>query len=126
LRRAPPEGTLSAEDRRHHVYFVSQAVSGKTAFLRFCILQDIYAGAGLAFNDPHGEFADDVVDSLPGSCARNVIFNPFCHVTPQMRAVAASDIIANLPLLNRTFEPGAANFCFPPRVLAFRSMLRLA
>ena len=99
---------LSQEDRRRHVYVIGQTGSGKTTFLKSCILQDILVGRGIALVDPHGDLAEEIIDSIPRNRTRDVLyfnpsdvdfpigFNPLGHVPAEMRAVAVSNIVAAL------------------------------
>ncbi len=99
---------LSQEDRRRHVYVIGQTGSGKTTFLKACILQDILAGRGIALIDPHGDLAEEIIDSIPRRRTRDVLyfnpsdvdypigFNPLGHVPTEMRAVAVSNIVTAL------------------------------
>jgi type IV secretory pathway TraG/TraD family ATPase VirD4 len=100
--------TLSQEDRRRHVYVIGQTGSGKTTFLKTCLLQDIHGGQGIALIDPHGDLAEEIIDSIPRNRTRDVLyfnpsdvnypigFNPLGHVPPEMRSVAVSNIVAAL------------------------------
>jgi DNA helicase HerA-like ATPase len=100
--------SLCQEDRRRHLYVIGQTGSGKTTFLKHCILQDIHMGAGIALIDPHGDLAEDIVNSLPRSRVRDVIFfnpldrefplgfNPLAPVPDNLRAVVVSNIVASL------------------------------
>ncbi len=99
---------LAQEDRRRHVYVIGQTGSGKTTFLKACLLQDIHAGRGIALIDPHGDLAEEIIDSIPRHRTRDVLyfnpsdvdypigFNPLGHVLHEMRAVAVSNIVAAL------------------------------
>lgn len=46
--------TLSMEDRRRHMYVVGQTGTGKSTLLKDIIKQDIWAGRGVGYSDPHG------------------------------------------------------------------------
>lgn len=78
--RASVEGrflSISQSDRRRHLYTIGQTGSGKTTFLKFCILQDVLAGRGFAIIDPHGDLADDIINAIPRSRVRDVVYlNP--------------------------------------------------
>jgi len=64
-------------DRRQHSYVVGKTGVGKTAFLKNMALQDIQNGEGLAIIDPHGEFVEEVLDSIPAHRINDVVyFNP--------------------------------------------------
>lgn len=97
---------LSQADRRRHLYTIGQTGSGKTTFLKFCILQDIMAGRGIAIIDPHGDLADEIINSIPRSRTRDVVyfnpsdqdhpigFNPFQGVSKHHQSVVASNILS--------------------------------
>lgn len=69
--------TLSAEDRRRHVYLVGKSGTGKSTLLENLIAQDLGAGRGVAVLDPHGELAERVLDFVPKRRINEVIyFNP--------------------------------------------------
>lgn len=68
---------LSHSDRRHHLYAIGKSGAGKTTLLRNLILQDIEAGRGVGFIDPHGDLAGDVLDHIPRRRIEDVMyFNP--------------------------------------------------
>jgi hypothetical protein len=65
------------EDRRRHMYIVGKTGSGKSWLLQSMIIQDIRAGKGVAFLDPHGDAAEWVLERIPPERAEDVIyFNP--------------------------------------------------
>ncbi|MBU2264609.1 type IV secretion system DNA-binding domain-containing protein [Patescibacteria group bacterium] len=64
-------------DRQRHVYVVGKTGTGKTTLLENMAKQDIQAGLGVAIVDPHGEFAEKMIDFVPSSRVNDVIyFNP--------------------------------------------------
>src|SRR3989339_239438 len=68
---------LSEDDRRRHVYIVGKTGTGKTELLKYLLMQDIKAGHGIAFIDPHGDAAEDILAQIPPDRAEDVIyFNP--------------------------------------------------
>ncbi len=68
---------LADEDRRRHFYIIGQTGTGKSLFLRNCIVQDMYAGKGVAFIDPHGDGAEELMSMVPPERAKDVVyFNP--------------------------------------------------
>lgn len=68
---------LSDDDRRRHVYIIGQTGTGKSVFLENCIVQDMQAGKGLAFIDPHGDTAEKLMAKVPPERAEDVVyFNP--------------------------------------------------
>lgn len=65
------------EDRRRHMYIVGKTGSGKSWLLQSMIIQDIRAGKGVAFLDPHGDAAEWILERIPPERAEDVIyFNP--------------------------------------------------
>jgi len=68
---------IKTDDRRRHVYIVGKTGMGKTAMLENMVVQDIQAGRGVGFVDPHGEAAEKLLDFIPSSRVNDVIyFNP--------------------------------------------------
>ncbi len=68
---------VKRKDRRQHTYVIGKTGVGKTAFLKNMALQDIQNGEGLAIIDPHGEFVEEVLDSIPEHRMQDVVyFNP--------------------------------------------------
>lgn len=64
-------------DRFQHMYVLGQTGTGKTTLLRNLAIQDIEAGRGLAVVDPHGEFVQSLLDTIPENRINDVIyFNP--------------------------------------------------
>jgi len=68
---------IKANDRRKHLYLVGKTGMGKTTLLENMAIQDIQAGRGIAIVDPHGEFAQKMLDFVPSQRVNDVIyFNP--------------------------------------------------
>lgn len=68
---------IKTQDRRRHVYVIGKTGTGKTTLLENMAIQDIQAGRGTAIVDPHGEFAEKMLDFVPASRINDVIyFNP--------------------------------------------------
>lgn len=68
---------IKKDDRRRHIYVVGKTGMGKTVLLENMAIQDIQAGHGLAIVDPHGEFAERMLDFVPKNRINDVIyFNP--------------------------------------------------
>lgn len=65
---------LSLEDRRRHMYVVGQTGVGKSIFLENLALQDMLAGRGFAFVDPHGETVDRILAMVPKERTEDVIY----------------------------------------------------
>jgi hypothetical protein len=68
---------LGEDDRRRHTYIIGRTGTGKTQLLLSMILQDILAGRGVCFIDPHGDAAEELLQLIPPNRAQDVIyFNP--------------------------------------------------
>ena len=68
---------MAREDRQRHFYIVGQTGTGKTTLLLNMVRQDIQAGEGICFIDPHGETAEKILRYVPPGRMRDVIyFNP--------------------------------------------------
>lgn len=68
---------VKADDRRKHLYIIGKTGMGKTTLLENMAIQDIQNGHGIAIVDPHGEFAQKMLDHVPSDRINDVIyFNP--------------------------------------------------
>ncbi len=65
---------ISPEDRMRHFYVVGQTGTGKTTLLKNMIIQDIKAGKGVCFIDPHGSDVSDVLAAIPPERYNDVIY----------------------------------------------------
>ncbi len=71
------------DDRRRHTYIIGRTGTGKTELLKLMAMQDIKAGRGVAFVDPHGDAAEDILTQIPASRAEDVIyFDPADYERP--------------------------------------------
>jgi CxxC-x17-CxxC domain-containing protein len=96
---------IKIDDRRRHVYVIGKTGVGKTTVLENMAIADIRAGHGMAIVDPHGEFADKMLDFIPKSRINDVIyFNPsdldfpialnvIEKVSPEQRHLVASGLV---------------------------------
>ncbi len=97
---------IKVDDRRRHIYVVGKTGTGKTTLLRNMMIADIQSGKGVAVLDPHGEFADSLLDYVPEERVNDVIyfdpsdmanpiaFNPMEQVNPEFRHLVASGIMS--------------------------------
>jgi hypothetical protein len=68
---------IKTDDRRRHMYVVGKTGMGKTTLLENMVLNDIYAGHGVGIIDPHGDFAEKIIDFIPPHRINDVVyFNP--------------------------------------------------
>jgi CxxC-x17-CxxC domain-containing protein len=68
---------IKLDDRRRHIYVIGKTGMGKTVLLENMAIQDILAGRGIGFIDPHGEAAEELLDYIPKNRINDVVyFNP--------------------------------------------------
>lgn len=96
---------IKIDDRRRHIYIVGKTGVGKSTLLENMIIDDIRAGRGLAFLDPHGDSAEKILDFIPENRVDDVIyidpsdtnfpvaFNPLEQVGSEFRHLVASGIM---------------------------------
>lgn len=96
---------IKTDDRRRHMYVIGKTGVGKTNLLESMVIADIQAGRGVAVVDPHGEFAERLLDFVPAERVDDVIyfnpvdveqpiaFNPLERVDFEYRHLVASGIM---------------------------------
>jgi hypothetical protein len=96
---------IKTADRRRHIYTIGKTGSGKTTLMENMIIDDIREGRGVGLIDPHGDFAEKVLDFIPEERMEDVIyfnpadfdypiaFNPLEKVTDEHRHLIASGIM---------------------------------
>jgi hypothetical protein len=123
---------LADDDRRRHVYIIGQTGTGKSVFLENCIVQDMYAGKGLAFIDPHGDTAEKLMAKVPPNRAKDVIyFNPgdteypmgwnimeFDPAHPEQKDFLVQEAIS---MLYKIYDPNRQGFMGPRFEAWFRN-----
>jgi hypothetical protein len=68
---------IKESDRRHHIYVIGKTGTGKTTLMENMVVDDILAGRGVGVIDPHGEFAERILEFIPEHRADDVVyFNP--------------------------------------------------
>lgn len=68
---------MKRSDRRRHLYVIGKSGGGKSVFIQNLAVQDIKNGEGVCVVDPHGDFAEYVLQHIPKERAEDVIyFNP--------------------------------------------------
>jgi hypothetical protein len=65
---------LSDFSRTKHLYISGTTGSGKSSMLASIIEQDIKAGKGISLIDPHGDLALRVLDNIPSTRLKDVIY----------------------------------------------------
>lgn len=96
---------IKTDDRRRHMYIIGKTGVGKTTLLENLAISDILSGKGLAIIDPHGEYAERMLDFVPEKRLDDVIyfnpadieypiaFNPLEKVGSEYRYLIASGIM---------------------------------
>jgi hypothetical protein len=68
---------LTEEERETHMYIIGRTGSGKTTMMFSMAKHDIEQGRGMAFLDPHGDAADDLLSIIPKSRLNDLVYiNP--------------------------------------------------
>ncbi len=68
---------IKEDDRRRHIYIIGKTGMGKTTLLENLAISDIINSKGVAIVDPHGEYAERVLDFVPRHRINDVVFfNP--------------------------------------------------
>lgn len=68
---------IKLDDRRRHMYVIGKTGMGKTTMMENMVLHDIYAGHGVGVVDPHGDFAEKIINYIPPKRINDVVyFNP--------------------------------------------------
>jgi len=96
---------IKIDDRRRHMYLIGKTGMGKSTILENMIVEDIWAGKGVAVVDPHGDLAEKIIEYIPTNRINDVIyfnpadmdypiaFNVVEHVEPHLRHLVASGLI---------------------------------
>jgi hypothetical protein len=96
---------IKTDDRRRHVYIIGKTGMGKTTLLENMVISDIKNGNGLCVVDPHGEFAEKMLNYVPADRINDVIyfdpgdvdypiaFNVMENVDPQYKHLVASGLV---------------------------------
>ena len=97
---------IKTDDRRRHMYVVGKTGMGKTNMIQNMVIEDIRAGRGLAVVDPHGEFAETLLEYVPEERIEDVIyfnpadleypiaFNVIENVAPEYRHLITDGLVA--------------------------------
>jgi hypothetical protein len=65
---------LKDVDRLRHLYAVGMTGTGKSTLFESMILQDIRAGKGVCYIDPHGDVVESILGKIPKERADDVIY----------------------------------------------------
>lgn len=91
--KEPQPFGISPTDHRFHLYIIGKTGSGKTTLLRNLLIQHISRGHGVGLIDPHGDLAEDILNSIPPWRADHLAyFNP-----GDLEHPIAMNLLANVP-----------------------------
>ncbi|MBI3632108.1 MAG: type IV secretion system DNA-binding domain-containing protein [Candidatus Vogelbacteria bacterium] len=65
---------MTDDDRRRHLYIIGQTGTGKSRTMLNMAIQDAEQGKGFCLMDPHGEFAEDMLQRIPKHRISDVIY----------------------------------------------------
>ncbi len=96
---------IKTDDRRRHMYLIGKTGMGKSTILENMVVEDIWAGRGVAVVDPHGDLAERIMEYIPDERIKDVVyfnpsdidypiaFNVVEQVEPHLRHLVASGLI---------------------------------
>ena len=114
---------LTEDDRRRHTYIIGQTGMGKSVLLGNLAYQDLLAGRGFAFIDPHGDVVEDLLAKVPEERIDDVIYfdpgdlehpmgmNMFEFETPDQKDFIVQE---GINMLYSLYDPGHTGI-FGPR-----------
>lgn len=97
---------IRREDRRLHMYVIGRTGMGKTSLLLNMALNDIVAGEGVCFIDPHGDAVEHLLEYIPPHRVGDVVYfnpadlahpiglNPLHEVAPGQRHLLVSGLVS--------------------------------
>ena len=96
---------IKTDDRRRHIYTIGRTGTGKTTMIENMAVDDILKGRGVAIVDPHGDFAERMLDMIPDNRVEDVVyfdpadreypigFNLLENVNPELKSIVASGLV---------------------------------
>ena len=116
---------IKEKDRTKHMYIIGKSGMGKSTLLENLIIQDINNGEGVCVIDPHGSLAEKLLDHIPESRIKDVVyFFPFDQEYPMglnMLEKVSSDkryLLANgmMSAFKKIFTDGEGKGTFSARM----------
>ena len=123
FRGVKKEIRLSDNDRRRHTYIIGATGMGKSVLLSNIACQDMQAGRGFAFIDPHGDVVEDILSKVPEDRIDDVIYfdpgdikHPIGMNMFEWETEDQKDFIVQegINMLQSLYDPGNQGF-FGPR-----------
>lgn len=97
---------IKDSDRFGHIYSIGKTGTGKSTLLLNMAISDIQKGSGIAVIDPHGDIAETILEYVPASRVKDVIyfnpqdtafplgFNPLLNIPQEQYDIAVSGLIS--------------------------------
>lgn len=116
---------IKEKDRTKHMYVIGKSGMGKSTLLENLAIQDINNGEGMCVIDPHGSMAEKLLDHIPESRVKDVVyFAPFDgdypiglnmleKVTPDKRFLVANGLMS---AFKKIFTDGDGKGTFSARM----------
>ncbi len=116
---------IKEKDRTKHMYIIGKSGMGKSTLLENLAIQDINNGEGICVIDPHGSMAEKLLDHIPESRIKDVVyFAPFDgeypiglnmleKVTPDKRFLVANGLMS---AFKKIFTDGDGKGTFSARM----------
>lgn len=109
-------------DRLRHTYMIGKTGTGKSTLYQNMALQDIKAGRGVCFADPHGEAVDFIMERIPKNRIDDVIlFDPADQECPlginllEWKDESEKDFLVSetIQIFYKIFDPGQSGIIGP-------------
>lgn len=125
---------MEEDDRRRHMYILGTTGTGKSEFLKFMTVQDIKAGRGVAFIDPHGTAVQDILKQIPKERIQDVIYfdpssdRPMGLNMLDVTTEKAKDLVINkfIEMLYELYDPNKQGIMGPQLERALRMCMLTA
>jgi type IV secretory pathway TraG/TraD family ATPase VirD4 len=114
--------TIQSTDRFRHTYMIGKTGTGKSTLYQNMAIQDINAGRGVCFVDPHGEAIEWIMERIPKNRIEDVIlFDPSEEDAPpalnllEWKTEAEKDFLASeaIQIFYKIFDPNSAGIIGP-------------
>lgn len=105
-RNQPTEFGILKNDRRRHMYIIGKSGTGKSTLIANLAINDIRNGEGVAVIDPHGDLCNHILDYIPESRIKDLVYmdpadvdfpfhlNPLEIDDPSQKDLVASGIVS--------------------------------